>query len=385
MQVFKLFFKVLRSNIGVMFMYIGIFVSVLIGVIIPSMVGDEEEGYTQSKSKFAVFDYDNSELSKELTGYLESAHNLRTIKNDDKETIQDELYMHNVACVVRINKGFSKGFTDGKSSEYLEIFAIPGTVTSVLFEQNLNSFLSVVNTYTEAGFDVSEAAKKALEVSEITASVEMVEESNSEDKGPVYFFYNYLAWIFIAMCVSGISVTLIALDKKNVRNRIECSSYKFVRMNMEIVLAVLVTGFVICGICVVISMMTFPEEMSDSNAFLYIINAFCIMSVALAITFFVSKVTDKAEIISLMSNILGLGMAFLCGVFVPLELLSDAVIKIAHFLPVYWYVKAVELIGTYESSDAGTLASYMGIQILFAVAIVCMGMIIARRKRGIAA
>ena len=31
-----------------------------------------------------------------------------TIKNDDKETIQDELYMHNVACVVRINKGFSE-------------------------------------------------------------------------------------------------------------------------------------------------------------------------------------------------------------------------------------------------------------------------------------
>lgn len=383
MQVFKLYFKVLRKYMGIMIMYIGIFVGVLLGVIIPSLVKNETEGYTQSKCDFAVFDYDNSNFSRKLTDYLESVHKLKAIKDDKKETIQDELYVANVDCVIRIKEGFKEAFEAGNGDEYLEVYAIPDTITSVLFEQDLNSYLSVVNTYLKAGFSVEEAVKKAVEAANTSVKVEFAKESKSGEVGPLYYFYKYLSWIFIAMCVTGITPALLSIDRKNVRNRIECSSYKFMRMNIEIVLGVLVTGFVICAVCIAVSLMFFSKEMSGVNAIFYMLNAFCIMAVALAITFFVSKVTDKPDVISLMSNVIALGMAFLCGVFVPMEYLSKTVIKIAHFLPAYWNVKAIEIIDSYEPQKAGTLASYMGIQLLFAVAIICVGMIIARKKRGI--
>lgn len=384
MQVFKLFFKVLRKYMGSIIMYGCIFIGLVVGIIIPQATKNNEESYTQSKSRFALFDNDKSELSTALVEYLEGKHKLVTIADDDKETIQDELYNLNVDCVIRINDGFEEAFLEGEADEYLEIFQIPDEIGSVLLKQHLNSYLTAVETYVKAGFSVEEATDKSVEAAEATVEVKFANESGSEIK-PIQYFYNYLSWVFIAMCVEALSAVLIALGKKEVKNRIECSPYKFVRMNLETVLGVLATGTIIWAICVLISIFAFPGELTTISLVLYALNAFCIMAVALAITFVVSKATDNKQVISLVANIAGLGMAFLCGVFVPLEVLSDSVVKIAHFLPVFWNVKAVNLIASYKASDLGTVMSYMGIQVLFAVAIMCVGLVVARRKRGIAA
>lgn len=384
MQVFKLYFKVLRRYLGSIFMYAGIFLSIVLGVIIPQVTKNSTESYSQARSDFAVFDYDESTLSKTLVKYLEDNHDLVEIKDDNKETIQDELYNMNVDSVIIINNGFEEAFLQGDTTDCVDIYEIPNQMGSVLLKQYLNSFLSTVDTYVKAGFDVKDAGNKAVEVAETKVEVEFLSESNSDIKA-VQYFYTYLAWVFIAMCVESLAAVLLSVGKQEVKNRIECSPYKFVRMNLETVLGVLVTGFVICAVCVIISFVAFPKDMLCMEGLFYILNAICMMSVALSLTFVISKLTANRQVISLLTNILGLGMAFLCGVFVPMEILSDSVIKIAHFLPVYWNVKAVNLIASYDASDLGTLMSYMGIQILFAVAIICVGMVIARRKRGIVA
>ena len=384
MKVFKLFFKVLRKYIGSIIMYGCIFIGLVMGIIVPQATKNSTENYTQSKSKFAIFDNDESKLSSAVVDYLEGRHKLIKIADDDKETIQDELYNMNVDCVIRINDGFEEAFFEGKASEYLEIFEIPNEIGSVLIKQHLNSYLTVVDTYVDAGFSVEEAAKKSVEAAEAKVDVEFASESNNDIK-PIQYFFTYLSWVFIAMCVESLAAVLIALGKKEVKNRIECSPYKFVRMNMETILAVVVTGTVIWAICMVVAIVGFAGEATVGNFILYALNAFCIMAVALALTFVVSKLTENRQVISLLANIVGLGMAFLCGVFVPLEVLSDTVVKAAHFLPVFWNVKAVNLIASYEAADFGKVMSYMGIQLLFAVAIICVGMVVARRKRGIAA
>jgi len=379
MQVFKLYFKIFRRYFGICFMYMGIFIGVLSGIIVPQLMEQGKEQYTQSKCSFAVFDYDNSELSTGIVSYLENTHRLKTIADDDKETIQDELYATNVDAVIIINKGFEENFAN--EGEYLEVYTVPNTITAVLFEQHLNSYLSVVNTYTVAGFDMADALEKATVASETSIDVSLTTGEEVQSEGPLHHFYIYLAWVFVAVCVNSITHVLSSLDKKNIRNRIECSAYKFMRMNMEIVLAVVITGLAICGICGIVSTIMFPEDMLTVNGILYILNSVCIMAVALAITYLVSKVTTNEQVISLLSNVVGLGMAFLCGVFVPIEYLSDGVIKIAHFLPAYWNVRAIGIIDSFTSDKLGTLLSYMGIQLLFAVAITCVALIIARRKR----
>ena len=63
--------------------------------------------------KFAVFDEDNSAVSKALVQYLET-DNEKVAIADSKESIQDELYNRNVYSVLRIPKGFGDSLKDGE-------------------------------------------------------------------------------------------------------------------------------------------------------------------------------------------------------------------------------------------------------------------------------
>lgn len=49
----------------------------------------------------------------------------------------------------------------------------------------------------------------------------------------------------------------------------------------------------------------------------------------------------------------------------PIEFLGDGIIKVAHFLPAYWYIMGARLIdsGNYQSSP-DLLWRYMGIEVV---------------------
>ena len=90
-----------------------------------------------------------------------------------------------------------------------------------------------------------------------------------------------------------------------------------------------------------------------------LLNMVCYMFVAMALAFLASKIVRNEEGFSMIGNIVSLGMAFLSGIFVPMEFLGAGVIKLAHFLPAYWYV---------------------GIEVLFAAAIITIAIVIDRAR-----
>ena len=380
MQVFKLYMKVLNKYKGQIIMYVGIFAGLMFGFIIPNFEKSGPSQFTESKAKYAIFDYDNSELSKHIGEYLDANHELVELKEDDTEIIQDAMYNQKVYCVIRILDGYEEAFLEGNGGEKLETYKIEGLVGGMLLEEELGSYLNIINTYNVTGFTITESIEMAKQVSEIEVEVTLPQGEKLEGATVASQYFTYQPWMFIGMCIGGITPVLILLNKKNVRDRIQCSSYKFSKMNMEIILGVLVTGIGICITFAVAGVITFGGELSPIQSTLFIANMFCFMAVALSIAFLVGKITTKDQIVSLLSNVISLGMSFLSGVFVPLEYLNDTVIKIAHFLPAYWYELAVADINNYKSDKLGTILGYMGIQILFAVAIMVVGLIVARKK-----
>lgn len=105
MQVFKSYFKILNRHMGQMIMYLSIFIGVMV-VLTATRTNKAEDDYEATKPKFAVFDYDKSSESKALTAYLKKTCTQKNIKNDKKETMQDELFARNVNCVLIIKEGF---------------------------------------------------------------------------------------------------------------------------------------------------------------------------------------------------------------------------------------------------------------------------------------
>ena len=73
-------------------------------------------------------------------------------------------------------------------------------------------------------------------------------------------------------------------------------------------------------------------------------------------------------------------MSFLCGSFVPLDVLDSKVQAVGRFLPLYWYIRANSMLCGDEAYNSGKLAQFMLIQTGFAV-VIFMAALIVRRFR----
>ncbi|MFR3322089.1 MAG: hypothetical protein ACLTSZ_14295 [Lachnospiraceae bacterium] len=75
----------------------------------------------------------------------------------------------------------------------------------------------------------------------------------------------------------------------------------------------------------------------SGHAAIYMLNSFSCMLVALALGYFTGMISENAVALNGINNVLSLGLCFLGGVFVPLEMLGNGIVSIAQFLPTYWY------------------------------------------------
>jgi ABC-2 type transport system permease protein len=76
-------------------------------------------------------------------------------------------------------------------------------------------------------------------------------------------------------------------------------------------------------------------------------------------------------------------MSFLCGIFVPQQLLGDNLLSVSMFLPLYWYIKNHNMIFGYsdESFLQETFWKYAGIQLLFIAALFSIALVTSKLKR----
>jgi len=364
-------------------MYVCIFIGIMSAFVKSNKTTNEAEKYVSSKASFAVCDNDNSELSRALVEYLSEEHELyeEEIK-DETESIQDNLYNRNIHAFLRIPAGFEENVKNGNYVDSLEVITIPGTSTSKVFESDVDSYLGNLSIFLSEGYSVEDAVKCTNEIMKVEIAVTLPDVGNDSNVRSVsYSLFNYLGWIFVVMMIVGITPVLQVFGRKELRDRIECSSYKFSNVNKELILGVAITGF---GICIAIFGVTaalLKNEVLTEKGLWFGINMVTYMMVAVSLAFLVSKLTNNEQIVSMIANIVSLGMSFICGIFVPMEFLGENVKKVAHLLPAFWYNKACVGIDQGAGAHLTEILSSMGIQILFAIVILIAGVIIARKKR----
>ena len=103
MQIYKTFFKVLRNYKVSLLMY-GVIMIFMIWVF-ASEAGSGSEKLVQKRYSIFVVDEDNSEVSKELMGYLGEKHTLVEGEYSD-EQIKDMLFYENISEYIVIPEGF---------------------------------------------------------------------------------------------------------------------------------------------------------------------------------------------------------------------------------------------------------------------------------------
>lgn len=364
-----------------MIMYLCIFLGVA-SIIASQSADTEEKMFEGTDYSIAVFDEDGSEFSKNFVSYLSEGHEVVDVQ-DDKEVIQDELYNRNISCVVRIPKGFGDSVAQGGELECPEITTIPGTIYGQTFKSLVSNYISLTKSYVAGGYSAEEAMEKAKLTSGEKVTVSMSEKAGGSTHGKIYYYFNYLPYIFISICIVGVGPVLIVFHKKEVRDRNNCSSYSITRTNLQLFAGTVTAGAAISILFALMVMIGTGKDIFSFQGLLYCLNMLCFMVVSLGLVFFLGQVVKQQQVLTMMANVIGLGMSFLCGVFVPLEYMGEGLIRVAHFLPAYWYVISAAFIDKYtEGTPLGELWTGMGIQLLFGVALICVGLAYSRARLG---
>ncbi|MCI8308572.1 MAG: ABC transporter permease [Lachnospiraceae bacterium] len=381
MQVFKLFFKILKSQLTQIIMYIVIFI--IIAYIIagsPSAM----PGYSEQKQDISVVDEDGTQTSGALKDYLLLLNNQIELDGYDFETIQDELYNRNTTNVIFIPKGFEDAVLSGNTGEILDIYNIPGTMAASVVTGQADNFINILNSYIAAEMNLNDALNKTKETLSEKTDISFLSDSG-EAASPLSIFLTYIAYVFITIAVNGVSPVIQVFNKPALRKRFNCSSYKMSRFNAGLIAGITIFGIAVCAIFTTAALFTHGSELLSVKGLLSILNMAVYMVVSLSIAYLIGSVSTNANIVSMLSNVIGLGFSFLGGVFVPLEFLGDGIIKIAHFLPSYWYIIAKKSI--FNLGNGSTyieIMQGMGIMLAFAAAIFTVTLAIIKSRRSVA-
>ena len=188
-----------------------------------------------------------------------------------------------------------------------------------------------------------------------------------------------MPYILISVLMHSLCPVLLAMNRKDIRFRTNCSS---VKPNAYMVQIFAGSTFFIIGIWTIfiIAGLFMYGGLYQGKAWLAVLNSFLFALVSAAITIFISSFEPSQNFINLMTQVIGLGMSFLCGIFVPQSLLGDGVLAAARFLPAYWYVRANDMLAGKEVYDGTQFAAFLAIEAAFAVVLALLTLLIRRLK-----
>ncbi len=378
MTVFKGFLIITKRNIHMMFLYIVIFLVIAIAI---QKSGSEETNVFETQSlNIAVIDRDKGQLAEGLLAYLKQYHTLKDVP-DDVSVLQDRMYYREIYYVAIIPEDFENRCLYGNGQ--LTVTKIPGSNTGFYVDQQINTFLNDVRIMTKSGFSLPDAIKKVIENSTDTAKVTLLDKNGYGGNAPAHaWMYRYMPYILISILCYCLVFIMIAFRKPDVRKRMMCSAVPIHSQNIQLVLGYILAGLFVWGLCTIMPSVLYGKTfLTDPNLPYYLLNSLLMTLVSLSLAFLISTLISKEELVNAAVNVLSLGMSFLCGVFVDLDIMNKNIRTAAQFLPVYWYETVNNLLAyntSFGRSQLVSLYTGYGLQLLFAAAILGVGLVVSR-------
>ncbi len=380
MQVFKAFAKIAGKKKMSALLYIVIFI--VISILMANQSA-KDNNFKETKLNICIIDMDNTSASQKLVDYINSNHKIQNIATD-KDSILDSLYYQSVDYVLTINKGYSDKISAGEVDNLFSNYKVSGTYSTELFESQLDQYITNLSCYIAGGFSIDDAISKTAQINdnEIKVTTENFSDSGSFNSEHIYYYFQYLPYIFIAILISCLCPALLTINQKEIRSRTNCSPVSTTKQTFQITLGAVIYAVIIWLVFMIAALIICGKMLLCKEGLLAILNSLVFMLVVLSITLLISTLAPNPKTTDMIANTLGLGMSFLCGVFVPQEFLGKAVINTAHFLPAYWFIRANNMLAgvSDELFTNSKYFSYLGIELLFAAAIFSIVLLVAKTK-----
>ncbi|MDO5294618.1 MAG: ABC transporter permease [bacterium] len=381
MQVFKTFFKVVKHYIWSVLIYFVVFF-VLCFLLAGSRSTDESDVFSSKKADMAVIDRDQTSLSKDLTSYLSSLQNIKEME-DNTQTMQNDLYQRNVDYILFIPKGYEENIKKGEFQNLLQNTKVPDSFSGTYIDSQINQYLKTLRTYISAGSSIEDAVLQTKSVLDISTNVTLQGKQSSASSVNILYFYQYLVYVLICVILCSLGPILVRFNDRDLTSRMNASSLTLRKKNVSLILSSSLFSLICWLIFMTLAAIFYRDAFFSKIGLLCSINSFLFLVIVVAFTFLISSLISNADIFNMIANTVGLGMSFLCGIFVPASVMNANVLKVARVLPAYWYMDAHNRFTSYVTSSEGlsVIVRDFGIQALFAVSMFIIALVVTKVKR----
>ena len=381
MTVFKTFLKILNKNKFIIILYT-LFLIFFGGFNMQT--SEHNTNFVASKPDIMIVNYDEEKgITKDLIKYIEENSNVVDLKNNE-DAINDALFYRDVNYVVYIPKNYNKDFMDGKNPE-IEIKST-GDYQSSFAEMLLSRYIKVANIYQKSINSEEELISKINETLSKKSEVEITSKLDTNILSKATFYYNFANYSIMACLIYVICLILASFKDIKIQKRTIISSTNYKTLNRQLLLSNSLFSIILWMIYVVLSFILVGDIMFSIHGIFYLINSFVFTICATTIALFIGNIVSNKNAISGIVNVIALGSSFLCGAFVPMEWLPEAVIKIAHILPSYYYISNNEILKTLEIINFNTIKPILLniiIILSFSIIFIILTNIVSKRKQKI--
>ena len=334
--------RIMRKRLPSAMIYIIVFI--VISILVTN-ASTKDNKFEVTRQDICVFDEDDTPESRALIGFIGKNNDIVEIEND-RDVIIDSLYYKRVDYALIINKGYAEKLAAGDTADLFGSYHLDENYSVVYMGQFLDEYTTSLKAYLAMGKTADEAIACTEEALSQHTDVNMLrvdKGGNSHYSVDFAAYFQYMPYILIAAVFGVVCQVLVTMNKKDIRYRTNCSCIDNSRYTFQLIfgsgLFVIAVWFMLIIIGAVLN-----GEMYTGRAWYAVLNSFIFSIVITAMAVFVASFEPKENVLTLITQVLSIGMSFLCGIFIPMEVLSDGVLSVARFLPAYWYIRANNMI-----------------------------------------
>lgn len=376
MIVFKNYFKIVKQHLGLIIM----FAAISIGISIANTTYSSTEEYTSIVPTLGIINKDNSNLSENLISYLDDNADLEKISDDDK-TIQDKLYNTEVDAIIIIPENFGSEFLKGNNIDVKIKKSIQST--SAYTELLINRYLKIANSYSLSGMSEDKLIDNINNTLEKEVKVEIFGEQKS-DLQKLAIFYSFENYAFLSIFIFVIGTIMCIFNKETIKKRNYISKLKISSFSNQLLLGHIVLGLIIWFIFTLVSIIIYKDLMFTLNGLLLIINSLCFVLTTTCFAYLIGSLIKNQNILSGIQNVVGLGLSFISGCFVPIEMLDQNIINFAKLFPSYWFIQSnydIVNLSTFNFETLKPILNNFIVILLFGVCYFIISIIVNIKKK----
>ena len=395
MHLFKHFFKMTGKYKNGLIIY-GIIFLVMIIMSMGSnlFMGDtyaQEDNADVGDKRLSIgyVDEAGSELSKGLIKYLSSGNDMTDIKDRSEDSVKTMVYFTTISSAIRLEKDFDAKVEAGDSDAVTYLSAVTDGPSMYVMESSINNYLDTYKLYKKMGYGSSEAVVKASEnlAESVKTTAYNAGEGSAISLHNKEFIVNTVSKFFIWMSFSTLTLSIGNVIVKNnndiVNKRVNVAPIKPGTMSLANA-----AGLLVCGIILWLVMSGvlwfYAYDSSVWKEYWHVIVLTLLASVIsnCAMTSFISSFKVNEDSLPMIANIVGLGLSFASGAFVPQYLLGENFLGASKFFPFYWAVRTLDSICPSANSSLefspSVLWTGIGVMMLCAAAFTVGGIVVRK-------